>query len=112
MGALGIGSCSRTQAVEEEFQKIGIVGKSPSVRPGACSGVGQNKAAGSKSWWVWGRLAAKLEEVHGLEDKGGLTVSFIRALGCYIGDQGRASRNQAQSRNCISGTRHKSHYQI
>lgn len=83
MGALGIGSCSRTQAVEEEFQKIGIVGKSPSGRPGACSGVGQNKAAGSKSWWVWGRLAAKLEEVHGLEDKGGLTVSSIRALGCY-----------------------------
>jgi len=42
-GALCIWSCSRTQAVEEELQKIGIVGKSPSERPGACSAVGQNK---------------------------------------------------------------------
>lgn len=43
MGALGIGSCSRTQAVEEEFQKIGIVGKSPSGRPGHVLVLGRTK---------------------------------------------------------------------
>lgn len=63
IGASGL--AAEHELWKEDLEKIGIVGKSASGRPIGSSGVfwywAEHISQESRSWWVWGQPAAKLE---------------------------------------------------